>query len=282
MDATVVITRYKEPNSILNDTLYSVSKQIWCKLNIFMLDQFFNKDTELLCKSLNENPHGHIFEYRLIEPISLSYARNLWISESLNDIVMCIDPDAIASENRASSTIKCFETHKNTAIVWTKIIPKRNWKKNIFLFSSFFRADYSMLDLWNEIIEDVPKVIWASFSVHKWRLWNIELFDWNLWRKNGNLLWGEETDLCQRARKKWLKVTYNWEWYVLHQVSKERLSYSRIIKRIFWWWVSRALSHTKPEPHKIKRKVADYIFLPFYLAIYISWLIYGKIRIYFK
>jgi GT2 family glycosyltransferase len=277
MDATVIITRYKEPNNILNDTLYSLAEQTNCKLDIVMLDQFENKETIELCKKLNAKQNLHTFQYQVIKPISLSYARNLGIKESVNDIVICIDPDAIASSNRASSIIDCYNAYSNTWIVWTKILPKWNWKRNVFLYSSFFWADYSMLDLWDWIMQKVTKVIWASFSVHKWRLWTLEYFDENLGRKNGNLIWWEETDLCRRAIDSWIDVTYTGKWYILHQVSADRLKYNWIIKRVFRWGFSRSLSRRSPQPHRIKRSLIDYLLLPVYLSIYLSWFLFQRV-----
>jgi glycosyltransferase involved in cell wall biosynthesis len=274
MKWNVIITRYKEPNEIFHEALISLSKQINIEIEVLVLDQFINIDTEKLCIKLTEST-THKFKYILIEPISLSYARNYWIEKSSTDYCLFLDADAISDEKWASEIVKVFIENNNVWIVWTKILAKWNWKRNILTYSNYFLSEYSLLDIWDENI-NVSKVIWASFALNKNILWKEAYFDSNLWRKDWVLLWWEETELCERVIDKWLKVFYVWKSFVYHQISKDRLKYKWIIKRVFWWGVSRWLKWWKPSPVKINRTYKDYLLLPFYLLFYIPGLIYSK------
>ncbi len=275
MDWSVIITRYKEPDDIFHEALLSLSKQINIKLEILVLDQFMNSDTELLCKKYNEIS-DHDFKYILIKPISLSYARNFWVKKSSTDYCLFLDADAIADNNWAKEVVSWFIDNEKVWVIWTKILPKWNWNRNIFTFSNFFLSEYSLLNLWDDNLI-VNKVIWASFAINKKLLSKDSYFDENLWRKDGVLLWWEETELCERAINKWFNVMYVWKSFVYHQISSERLSYSWIIKRVFWWWVSRWMKWWKPVPVKMNRKFLDYLLLPFYLLFYVPGLIYSRL-----
>ncbi|PID86279.1 hypothetical protein CSB08_01295 [Candidatus Gracilibacteria bacterium] len=275
MDGSVIITRYKEPDDIFHEALLSLSKQINIKLEILVLDQFMNSDTELLCKKYNEIS-DHDFKYILIKPISLSYARNFGVKKSSTDYCLFLDADAIADNNWAKEVVSGFIDNEKVGVIGTKILPKWNGNRNIFTFSNFFLSEYSLLNLGDDNLI-VNKVIGASFAINKKLLSKDSYFDENLGRKDGVLLGGEETELCERAINKGFNVMYVGKSFVYHQISSERLSYSWIIKRVFWGGVSRGMKGGKPVPVKMNRKFLDYLLLPFYLLFYVPGLIYSRL-----
>ena len=274
MEWSVVITRYKEGNNILLDALSSLKGQEKVFLEILVLDQFYNKEVEEYCAS--NSTEKIKFNYIIIEPKSLSYARNFWIKKSTNNMILFLDADAIAATNRAYELIKQLN-NDDIAISWTKILPKRNGKRNILTYSHYFWADYSLLDLWNDITL-TTKVVWASFGLNKNKTSDECYFDEGYGRKNWILLGWEETDLCARVQKKWSKIAYIGTTYILHQIDKERLEYKRLFKRVFFGWISRYLRWWMPQPRGFKKNIYDYLFLPLYLFFYIPWYIYGFIK----
>lgn len=270
IDASIVVTRYKEPNYLLFDTLHSLSKQEWVWIEVLVLDQFYNKETHVLTGKLSSDKIE--FKYIVIEARWLSFARNYWLKKSISDFILFIDSDAIAMSNWAYEIISAFKSNNNIRVVWTKILPKWNWKRNIFTFSNYFRSTYSLLDLWDDVIK-TTKVIWASFGIYRNDISDV-FFNENLWRKNWILLWWEETDFCDQVTEKWYCILYSWRTFVLHQINKERLSYRWLIKRVIYQWVGRALKGWKPNPNPIKKNIFDYIYFPVFLFFYLYWYFY--------
>lgn len=272
---TITTTRYKEPNWLLHETLLSLSKQKKINADILFYDQFLNEETKKYCDDLsNENIK---FNYILIEPKWLSFARNQAIRDCKSDILLYIDSDAIADEFWACELSKTFEKGKNIWVTWWKIIPK--WHKTpIFLSKADYVYDiYSMLDLWDDMIEN-KKIVWANFWVNIKLLWKDAYFDENLWRKPWKLLWWEESDLCERIQNKWLEIFYNWKAVVHHQVLTERISILWILKRMYWWWYNRWLAWWTPKSSNWwwKFNIWNYIILPIVFPFYILWLIKWK------
>lgn len=274
LEASVVVTRYKEDNSLLFDTIKSLSTQEWTSLEILVLDQFYNIETEEFCKELNSD--DHTFLYIVIDPISLSYARNYWLHHAKNNIVLFIDSDAIAMKNWSYEIINLLHKDKQTRVVWTKVLPKWNGKRNILTKSNYFSSVYSLLDLWDGILS-IQKVIWASFAVNKKDIEDI-IFNENLWRKNGVLLGWEETEFCDNVKLKWFHIQYTWKTYVLHQINHDRLRLVWLIERVIFLWVGRAMKWWLPSPHKTKKNIFDYLFFPIFLMFYGYGYLYGTIK----
>lgn len=133
-----------------------------------------------------------------------------------------------------------------------------------------------MFDLGDWVIE-TKKIVWANFWLHKWRIWKEVYFDENLWRKPWKLLWGEESDLCQRVKNIWGKIYYNWQAVVQHQVLPERLRISWILKRMYWWWYNRWLAWWMPKTNNTKEKnIWNYLLIPFVIPFYWYWLLKWK------
>lgn len=275
LEASVIVTRYKESNSLLFDTIKSLFAQKWTSLEVLILDQFYDSETEEFCKELTSSG-DHTFLYTIIDPISLSYARNYWLRHAKNNIIIFIDSDAIAMDNWSYEIINVFRKNNQTRIVGTKILPKWNGKKNILTRSNYFASVYSLLDLWNEVLT-VSKVIWASFAINKNNIDEI-FFNENLWRKNWVLLGWEETEFCDRVKFKWFDIQYTWKTYVLHQINQDRLCLSWLIERVVFLWVGRAMKWWLPSPHKTKKNIFDYLFFPLFLVFYWYGYIYWTLR----
>ncbi|NRH21498.1 glycosyltransferase family 2 protein [Candidatus Gracilibacteria bacterium] len=275
LEATVIVTRYKEPNSLLFDTIKSLFTQKGTSLEILILDQFYDNETEQFCKKLNSSG-DHTFLYTLIDPISLSYARNYGLKSAKNNIVIFIDSDAIAMDNWSYEIINLLKENNQTRIVGTKILPKWNGKKNILTKSNYFSSVYSLLDLGDGVL-NISKVIGASFAVNKNNIEDI-FFNENLGRKNGVLLGGEETEFCDKVKLKGFNIQYTGKTYVLHQINQDRLQLTGLIERVVFLGVGRAMKGGLPSPHKTKKNIFDYLFFPLFLMFYGYGYIYGTLK----
>ncbi len=270
---TITLTRYKEPNWLLHQTLEGLSKQKGIRAEVLFLDQFENLETKNYCNFISTDLIK--FRYVLIKPISLSYARNYAIKHCKTPLLLFIDTDAIPEKNWAQILSSSLLKEK-VAIVGGKIIPKWHKKPLLLSKSSIVSEQYSMLDMGVKEIE-VKKVVGANFSLNIERISEKQLyFDEELGRKEGVLLGGEEVDLCERVARTGMRVLYNGQAIVYHQVLPERIKYSWIFRRIYYSGFSRALRGGKPEPTTKKRNFWDYITLPIILPAYIFGYIRGK------
>lgn len=263
-DITITLTRYKEPNWLINETLHSLSCQKNVKAEVLLLDQFYNKETEDYCRS---HSNELIFiNYVTIPAKSLSFARNHAVQQCKTNILLFIDSDAIADEvwaEHLSTTL----LKDNVAVAGGKIMPK--WHKTPLLISksSMVMEQYSLLDLGNNTCS-ANKVVGANFGLNLERLGNIAYFDEKLGRREGVLLGGEETDLCDRARSSGLGVYYTGNAIVQHQILPERIKYNWIFNRIYYAGMSRALRGGTPSPTHSSSSLWNYIILPIIIIPY--------------
>ena len=150
------------------------------------------------------------------------------------------------------------------------------FKKRFFLLkSSFVRDQYSLIDLGNKTIK-VEKVI--NIGLNKEILKEKEYFNENLGRKNNNLLGGEETNLCARINKKEQIIKYIGQSILYHNIEKNRLSMTWIIKKIYFSGYTRFFNKGKMKSLNSNKTYLDYLILPVYLIVYLL----GFIAAHFK
>lgn len=272
-EVTITLTRYNEPNRLLHETLLSLSKQKLINAKVLMLDQIDDMQTREYCQKISTD--SVYFEYCVIEKIWLSYARNYAINICTTEILLCIDSDAIADEQRAYYLSETFDKDEKIAIVWWKIIPKYHLSPPIVIRADFIYDLYSMLDHGDET-KETQKIVWASYWIHISRLWDQAFLDLHLGRTGWKLLWGEETDLCNRARNAWRKVYYAGKSIIHHQVLPERLNYTRIVKRIYRWGYSRWLQWGKPQSNNKTKSSRNVIVMFIFSPIYLYWYLTAK------
>lgn len=265
LSLTITLTRYKESNTLFHETLMGLSLQSGVIGKVLVLDQFYNRETQDYIASFQcENLQ---FEYIVIEPRSLSFARNHAISLCETDILLYIDSDALPEAYWAYEMGKTFSSGSDIAVVWGKILPKWH-KKPLFLIRSDVVKDlYSLLDLGEET-KPFSKVVGASFGIHIWLLGKEAYFNENLWRSAGTLLGWEETDLCKRAIANNLNIMYCWSAVVWHQILPERIKVKWITRRLYWGgygkritgWVPGA---TNKDPSIISTLLLPVVVLPY-------------------
>ena len=260
---TIAVTRHKEPNWLLWETLDSLAQQTRISAEVILLDQMSDPETE---RRLNDLSGKSVrFRYSEIPDKSLSYARNCAVKSARSDFVLFIDCDAIADEHWASEMRRALN-EDGVAVVGGRIVPKWHSEPPLIAKARVVREQFSLFDK-GEADADVRKVVGAGFGINRRLLGTEAYFDEKLGRRDGNLLGGEETDLCERALKIGLRVRYNGKAVVIHQVLPERTTYRWILKRLYYAGVSRALRGGKPDPtHGLG--AWDYVALPIVLPIY--------------
>lgn len=271
MPVTITFTRYDEPNWLIIETLESLSKQIGINATILFLDQRDDGEIQSIIETFNTENLNFIRE--LIPAKSLSYARNTAIKKSAYDQILFIDSDAVAKPDWAANMTDAL-LREDIGIVGGRIFLKWHKRPLLLARARVVKEQYSGLDL-GTAIKETQKVVGASFAINRNLLGSNAYFDENLGRREGILLGGEETDLCNRAQLAGLKVLYQGSAVVDHQVLPERITYSWIFKRIFYAGYGRAQSGGQPSPSH-QMGVWDYLFIPIILPFYIAGFIKQK------
>lgn len=245
---TIWITRFRESDHLLINSLSFLALQKWVNADVIVVDQGATKNShiEKLIFFLNsKNIHFHYIHK--VDFSGLSEVRNFFLKESREDIVLFLDCDAVPADSWAQSLCAIFDQNKSVSICGTKILPFWLGKTYSFHLHPLVSCFYSMLDLWSWISE-VRRIVWASFAVHKKRLYGLE-FSLSFGRSKGNFLWGEETDLCRRIRSAWWKIVYSGETYVYHYITQNRLNTIWLIKSVFYAGWSKWIFWEIPDPN---------------------------------
>lgn len=261
---TVVITRSYETDELVEQCCLSLSKQKNVDALVLFLDQRKSETLQKFIYSINSAPI--FFKYIQIPAKSLSFARNYGLEMTRTRLVAFCDIDCILEENWLNEIVTTFNL-ESASIVGTKILPVWGGKTRWYHKSKFIQEFYSLLNVAPSRCE-LPKVIGASFAVDKKEL-NGMLFDERLGRKEGNFLGGEETDLCQRVRKKDGKVIYTPFTHANHQVSAKRLTLKWLLMKAYSGGISRAIRGGASEPfnkeYNLLDRCAILLISPFYL-----------------
>ncbi|WDI33123.1 glycosyltransferase [Hyphococcus flavus] len=265
---TITLTRYREPDWLVRETLASLAAQEAVAGEVIFLDQNWSESfakevadfsTEQLC--VRAEP---------CEEKGLSHARNLGLDISKTDIVLFIDPDAIASPKWAAKLAQALN-REGVAVAGSRILPEWKGRRPLVTRSRVVLDQYSVLD-WGEGTIDAPRVVGAGFGVCKSAAPTEIYFDEALGRRDGKLFGGEESDLCERIRAKGLNVIYCGGAIVYHQILPERLSWRWALQRLYFAGLGRAQRGGTPSPAH-RPGFWDFallpVILPFYLAGYL-------------
>ena len=200
----------------------------------------------------------------------LSHAKNKGIKEAKGEIISFLDDDAIANENWLQNLSKSF-SNKKIGIVGGPIYPI--WPKTgvkSIKNSSLAKEWLSLIDISATKIF-IDRIFGCNFSVKRNLFSEFGLFSTQLGRRNGGFLGGEDTEFCNRIKKKY-KILYNPDVIISHIIDSERLTLKWIYKRAYYGGYSKAFQKKFP-----KRVSKNSKFKLFDLTLLIPYLIgYGK------
>jgi GT2 family glycosyltransferase len=263
IDTTITLTRHRESNELIFKTLAGLANQQDIRARILFLDQSPDDETATFCN--HQNSDYVTFDYRPLEPVSLSQARNIAIEACRTETLLFIDADAIARPvwaNKLAETLRLDGVGVaggRIFLVWYK-------KPLLITRARVVHEQYSMLDHGAGMMP-VPKIVGASFGINIQRMGREARFDERLGRREGTLLGGEETDLCLRAIRAGLDVMYQGKAVVDHQILPDKVTYRWILRRLYYAGVNRAMLGGAPSPtHRMT--VWDYVLMPIVLMPY--------------
>lgn len=255
---SISLTRFSEPSATLHQSLESLARQRNVHARILVLDQREDEESRTYCRGLSTP--DLTFEYDVIQVPGLSRARNRAIQSCETDLLLFIDPDAIADPDWAIGLAKTL-SRTGVAVAGSRIIPA--WKSDppMLTRSPIVCEQFSLLDH-GRSEQSVRKVFGAGFGLNLRTLDREARFDENLGRKPGGLLGGEETELCERARAGGHEVRYNGAAVVRHQISAERATNRWILRRLYYSGVTRARRGGKPRAAHRQRCLWNWLFFP--------------------
>lgn len=263
---SVVISTYDDPIEFVSQCVHS----ILCQEKVYeivVVDSSKKGDIKKLCQNIKIK--NDKINYIYTPPRGLSDARNKGVEISKKDIVAFTDSDCIVDKNWADNLLRTFD--KDVAIVGGKILPKWLSIPNKILYNSAIaQGFYSSFDMGEET-KMVDQIFGANFAINK-KLIDGQFFSLELGRSKGDLLCGEEINLCKRTREKGLKIMYNNSAIVWHQIPDERSKFKWIWKRMYYGGITRAILGGRITPKTvnfIKYNMYDIIFLLIFTLPYI-------------
>ena len=268
---TVAITRHDESDELFLGALEALSKQQKITITVLVLDQCSAPEVELFCS--NKSNAMVCFNYILLAPCGISRARNRAISLSETNVLLFTEPDVRADDHWA------YYLHdalcSGAAVAGGRIVPQWTKIPPFAARTGFIMDMYSLLDL-GDSRRNTEKVVGCNFGIDIEQLGvDHSCFSERYGRAEGDLMGGEETELCRRAIIENLSVVYDGQALVTHIISRERIGYRWLAKRIHAAGRSRAMDGGPPRPTNPSRfSYTSLLVLPLYVFYVLGYLSY--------
>lgn len=253
-----VVTRYGEPNALIAACLRSLAAQQEVRLHVWFLDQRPGQvaDAELAALCAELSSASVTLHYQVIEPRSLSDARNQGLARARADIVLFVDADATVDCRWAAELAGTFCLDPRIALVGGCTRPAWPHAPRWFHRTSLAHEVYSLRDQ-GAVARPDRNIIGVNFGLHRQRLGPLAHFNPELGRRPGSLLGGEEEELCERARAAGQIVYYNGRALVHHHIQTERMALGWLVRRFYYAGFERGARAQRPEPLKQGRSLSD-------------------------
>jgi len=277
LDASVVMTRYEEPNAVLGEALTGLAAQLDAVFEVVLIEQNPVLGETLEAESFStEACHIRVVNY---PAKGLSDARNRGCAEAGSDLILFLDADAIPDRHWVFQLVAALGAAPDIAIAGGRILPRWLGPPPFLAYSDIVRDQYSILDL-GDGTKPVQRVVGTNFGMVRTRAARLAeggWFDCRLGRRKGLLFGGEEVDLCNRTASQGGRIIYCGDAVVEHQILPERLSNTWIYKRLFYGGYNRVILGGAPNPSK-PLSWRDIILLPLILPPYLLGAAWGYLK----
>jgi glycosyltransferase involved in cell wall biosynthesis len=230
MKVSVIICTYNR-EKYLPITLEKFTKQTssYDQFEILIIDNNSNDNTSKLSKEFISNNPEIDCKYILELKQGLSYARNIGIQESKNEILSFIDDDAFVRPEFISNTILNFQINENLAAIGGKIIPVYESYKPKWM-SKYLLPLVAALNLGNKAVpfKGNKFPIGANMAFIKSIFEKYGIFDVQLGRKGYELEGGEEKEFFSRLKKEKEIILYIPDVVVDHIIPQKRIEVTYI------------------------------------------------------
>lgn len=265
---TITLTRYREPDWLVFETLESLRAQTGVMGQVLLLDQAWEPGFTRRVEALSSSALR--FYCRPCPENGLSFARNEGLAEAEYDTVLFIDPDALAEPGWARALADAL-SEPGVAVAGSRILPRWRGRKPVLARSKVVHDQYSLLDYGDETLP-VGRVVGAGFGVNRSVATDQMHFDAAFGRREGRLFGGEESDLCARVAEAGGRVVYVGGAVVHHQILPERLRAAWVWRRLYYAGIGRQQGGGAPNPSH-KPGIWDWLLLPLILPPYaIGWM----------
>lgn len=186
------------------------------------------------------------------ENLGLSRSKNAGIKKATCDIITFLDDDAVANKNWLSELKKMYNK-ENAIAAGGKLVPLWKTPKPKLLPEEYYWLIGATHKGFQTKMCEVRNTFGSNISFKAEILRELKGFKSDMGFKNGKLMQGEETELCDRMKKKYGKgVMYNPKAIVYHKVFADRIKYIKLMKRCFWQGYSKRVM--KEQGHEIKEE----------------------------
>ena len=241
---TVAITRHDESDELFLGALEALSKQQKITITVLVLDQCSAPEVELFCS--NKSNAMVCFHYILLEPCGISRARNRAISLSETNVLLFTEPDVRADDSLGLLSPRCALRRSCCCRGAHRSAVDKN---PAFCRPHGFDYGYVLTTGSGNGRRKTEKVVGCNFGIDIEQLGvDHSCFNERYGRAVGDLMGGEETELCRRAISENLSVVYDGRALVTHIISSERIRYRWLAKRIHAAGKSRAMDGGLPRP----------------------------------
>jgi hypothetical protein len=268
---TIAITRHDEPDELLLGALDCLQALQKVSATVLVMDQQPSSDIEKYCVAPRSGAVN--FQYCTLAPCGISRARNTALKITCTDLLLFTEPDARVSSNWAFYL--CQTLSGGAVIVGGRILPEWECRPLIVASTGLIMDLYSLLDMGGGR-RTSTKVIGCNFGIHISALGDsLAYFDENYGRSPGTLEGGEEIDLCNRAANNGLCIMYDGRALIRHRITRERISYRWLARRIHAAGKSRALKGGTPRPtNNPGVRWTSLLLLPLYCVYILGFLSY--------
>lgn len=274
MPVTITLTRYREPDWLLAETLDSLEAQKGITGEVLFLDQNWREDYARLVEARSNA--ALVFRCVPCEDKGIAHARNRGLELATYETVLSVDSDVIAEPDWAMRMAEAL-SQPGVAIAGARIVPRWRAKPSVLARSKVVLDQYSMLDLGVET-KTCSRIVGAGFGLRKSAAGDQMYFDTNFGRREGKLFGGEETDLCRRVLAVVPdSIVYVGAAVVHHQVLPERLRWSWVWRRLYYAGLGRAQMGGAPNPSQ-SPSLMDWLLLPLILPPYVAGYLAGRLQ----
>jgi glycosyltransferase involved in cell wall biosynthesis len=183
---------------------------------------------------------GFVKLYLNEKNMGLAKSRNRGVKLASGDVVAFIDDDAIADRRWVEELVRMYK--KGAIAAGGKLAPLWVTKKPVWFPEEFYWMIGATHLGFPEDITEVRNTFGSNISFKKKIFIEIGGFKPEFGIKGKAMLQAEETELCERLKKKFGKgVMYNPNAVVYHKIFKRRVKLSFLTRRAFWQGYSKAV-----------------------------------------
>lgn len=254
---------------MLEFTLNSLANQHFdsSQFEILIVDNASTDNTKEISNKFIQN-HTELTTRYIFEPLpGLLSGRHRGAFEAKNELLVFIDDDIIAHPDWLKSIVDSFKD-ETVHLVGGKCLPKFETEPPFWVDYLWLNVDevklcsyYSLINQGVESKETDPNYVWGlNFAMRKKTLFDLGGFHPDCVPKNVQRFQGDgETGLTQKLKQKKLRAMYHPKAIVYHWITKERMTFEYIERRMYYQGVCDSFTKIRENYYNSNKKNRDQI-----------------------